>query len=137
MTTIHLSLPVRDLAEAERFYVDVLGAEVGRRRQGWLDVWLFGAQITLHEAPEAVLPADGQGPRHFGAVLSRPAWERYAARAMAAGVRFVRPIVTDRPGAPDEQTKFMIADPSGNHIEFKTYPNEQAALERPVAEAAP
>lgn len=131
MSTFHLSLPVRDLAEAERFYVDLLGAQVGRRRERWLDVWLFGAQITLHDAPDAPPPADGNTHRHFGAVLPRAAWEDYAARATKAGARFVRPIATDNPGAPDEQSKFMIADPSGNLIEFKTYPNEPAALERP------
>jgi catechol 2,3-dioxygenase-like lactoylglutathione lyase family enzyme len=68
--TLHLSLPVADLDAAERFYTDVLQARVGRKRDGWLDIWLFGAQVTLHHAPEALLPVNGQGHRHFGAVLS-------------------------------------------------------------------
>ena len=135
-TTLHLSLPVADLSASENFYVDVLGARVGRRRDRWIDVWLFGAQVTLHEAPEALLPLDGQGHRHFGAVLGADQWNDFRVRCEVANVTFVRPVQTDNPGAPNEQSKFMIADPSGNHIEFKTYPHEAAALESPNAEAA-
>ncbi|MBL8548868.1 MAG: VOC family protein [Hyphomonadaceae bacterium] len=131
--TLHISLPVADLKEAEAFYVGALGAEIGRRRDDWMDVWLFGAQITLHEAPGSLLPVNGQGHRHFGATLSASDWEAFRARALGANVVFVRLIQTENAGAPDEQSKFMIADPSGNHIEFKTYPNEAVALERPGA----
>ena len=133
---IHISLPVRDLAEAERFYVDLLDARVGRRRDDWLDVWAFGAQVTLHLAPEALWPVDRQGRRHFGAVVDASTWRRIADRATAMGAHFVRPILTERAGAPDEQSKFMIADPSGNHVEVKTYPNPAAALEAPDLERA-
>jgi extradiol dioxygenase family protein len=34
---LHLSVPVRDVAEARAFYVDVLGCRPGRVRDGWLD----------------------------------------------------------------------------------------------------
>lgn len=133
---VHISLPVRDLAEAERFYVDLFDAHVGRRRNDWIDVWTFGAQVTLHLAPEAVLPVDAQGHRHFGAVVDAHTWRRLADRATAMGVQFVRPILTERAGAADEQSKFMVADPSGNHVEVKTYPNPAAALEAPERESA-
>jgi extradiol dioxygenase family protein len=134
--TFHLALPVRDLDEAEAFYVGVLGAGIGRRTPGWLDIWLFGAQVTLHHAPEVLLPLDGQGHRHFGAVLSRADWEQGLKRARAADVHFVSAPLTEHAGEPIEQSKFMLADPSGNHVEFKTYPNEAAALARPPEEAA-
>lgn len=134
--TFHLSFPVSDLAAAEAFYVGLLGAEVGRRREGWMDIWLFGAQITLHLAPDATLPVDGQGHRHFGAVMRAEAWQRYLDRVSRAGAHFVREPRVENAGLASEQSKFMIADPSGNHIEFKTYPNEAAALERPRAESA-
>ena len=38
----HLSIPVADLAAARRFYVEVLGAEVGRENDEWLDILLWG-----------------------------------------------------------------------------------------------
>ena len=49
--TLHLSLPVDDLAAARRFYEDGLGCRVGRVRDEWIDVWFFGLQLTLQTAP--------------------------------------------------------------------------------------
>jgi uncharacterized protein len=54
----HLAFPVSDLAEAERFYVANFGAIVGRRTDAWIDLLLFGHQLTIHERPEAVLASD-------------------------------------------------------------------------------
>ena len=50
----HLSFPVRDLAEALAYYTDTLGGLPGRREEGWADVALFGAQLTLQHRPEDV-----------------------------------------------------------------------------------
>jgi hypothetical protein len=52
----HLSIPVADLAAAKRFYVDVLEAQVGRENEEWLDILLWGHQITLQRRPDEVLP---------------------------------------------------------------------------------
>ena len=62
----HLSIPVADLDRAQAFYRDVLGAEVGRRSDDWLDILLWGHQITLQHRPSEVLPRSDQGKRHFG-----------------------------------------------------------------------
>ena len=51
---LHLSIPVRDLVEARKFYVDALGCEAARARQGYQDVWFFGMQVTLHDRPDEV-----------------------------------------------------------------------------------
>ena len=49
----HLSFPVRDLEEALGFYTGTLGGGVpGRREDGWADVALFGAHLTLQHVPE-------------------------------------------------------------------------------------
>ena len=66
---LHLSLPVRELAESIEFYVDVLGCQVGRVRESFVDVWFFGMQVTLHEVPEQVTAAEQRGVRHFGVTL--------------------------------------------------------------------
>jgi hypothetical protein len=47
----HLSIPVQDLMSAKRFYVEVLGAAVGRETEDWLDILLWGHQITLQRGP--------------------------------------------------------------------------------------
>ena len=41
---------------------------------------------------------------------------------------FVREPALDFAGTPREQRKAMVADPSGNAIEFKTYTDPGAAL---------
>lgn len=52
---LHISLPVRDLEETRRFYVDILGCELGRVRDEFLDVFFFGCQVTFHDRPAEVL----------------------------------------------------------------------------------
>ena len=136
---LHLSLPVRDLDEARRFYVDTLGCTAARARPGYQDVWFFGMQITLHDRPEeaALLPAGSV--RHFGVTLARSDFDAMTAHLATRGARWVAPVSTDDEGEPTEQTKAKIADPSGNVIELKTYANVAAALETAPAspESAP
>src|SRR6185295_5630487 len=71
----HLSLPVADLAAAKRFYVEVLEAKVGRENEEWLDILLWGHQITLQKKPDEVVPLAQQGKRHFGVTLPWNEWE--------------------------------------------------------------
>ncbi|GMW07791.1 MAG: hypothetical protein AMXMBFR8_25870 [Nevskiales bacterium] len=117
----HLSIPVLDLASASRFYTDVLGGRIGRTADDWLDVLLWGHQITLQLRPGEVASLEAQGKRHFGVILPWHEWEALAARLDAAGVAFVnRPVILFT-GTPEEQGKFYLADPSNNVIEIKTY----------------
>jgi extradiol dioxygenase family protein len=129
---LHLSLPVRDLDESRTFYADVLGCDIGRVRPGWIDVWFFGMQLTLHEMPELVSAPDALGVRHFGVTLGA---EQLAAlldrvRSHPAGrtIEWLRPLATDHAGTPRAQTKAMIVDPSGNAIELKSYADPAAAF---------
>ena len=46
----------------------------------------------------------------------------------AEGTPFVREPTTDYAGTAREQRKAMVADPSGNAIELKTYRDPGAAL---------
>ena len=73
----HLAFPVDDLAEARRFYGELLGCPEGRSSERWIDFDLRGHQIVAHFAPEAVRarasnPVDGQEVPvpHFGLVLA-------------------------------------------------------------------
>jgi extradiol dioxygenase family protein len=119
---------VRDLEEARTFYVDVLGCQAARARQGYQDVWFYGMQVTLQDRPsEAALEAGSV--RHFGVTLDRHEFDAVMARLGAGDVRWLSPVSTDDAGTPMEQTKAKIADPSGNVIELKTYADAAAALE--------
>ena len=113
----HLSFPVADVGAALAFYTGVLGAEAGRRHaDGGVDVRLFGAQLTLQDAPADVLTPNPR-TRHFGATIDWPAWEAVAGRLDA----FIEPPTVSYAGERREQGKLMVADPSGNLIEIKAY----------------
>jgi uncharacterized protein len=126
---LHLSIPVRDLAEARGFYVDTLGCRATRTRDGFCDVWFYGMQVTLQDRPDDVQPLAAGGSRHFGVTLARDEFDAAVARLAARGVEWVQPVSTDHEGSALEQTKAKIADPSGNVIEIKTYPDVASALE--------
>jgi extradiol dioxygenase family protein len=125
---LHLSLPVRDLAEARRFYADALLCDIGRERDGWFDVWFHGMQLTLHLEPEQVLPHDPTSVRHFGVTLDADELASLLHHLESRPVRWLKRPATDYPDTPRAQTKAMIADPSGNAIELKTYADPRAAF---------
>ena len=114
----HLSLSVSDLERTRRFYVDVLDARVGRTTDRWVDLWLFGAQVTAYERPAAVVPSPYRDAQHFGATLDWDAWLALADRLADAPVEFrLRPTLDEERGA----AKMMMADPDGYLIEVKAY----------------
>lgn len=117
----HLSMPVLDLHASRQFYVETLGARVGRENPEWLDVLLWGHQITLQLAPNEVLPNQETGHRHFGVVLPWEKWEALSKRLEAAGVSFLKSPTVLKAGTENEQAKFYLKDPSGNVIEIKAY----------------
>jgi uncharacterized protein len=124
----HLAFAVNDLSEAEAFYITHFDARVGRRTLQWLDIFLWGHQLTLHQQPSEVLAADRQGVRHFGAVLAWEAWEKLSTRLRERGERFISAPAVSKIGTPQEQAKLVLADPSHNVIEVKAYRNVQAVF---------
>lgn len=124
----HLSIPVLELIASKKFYVEVLGATVGRENEDWLDVLLWGHQITLQRRPEEVLPAGKQGKRHFGVVLPWSEWQREMTRMEEARVTFLDRPAIQMAGTENEHAKAYLSDPSGNVIEMKAYRNTQQTL---------
>jgi len=124
----HLSIPVSELGSAKRFYVQVLGAQVGREQEDWLDVLLWGHQITLQRRPDEGLPREKQGKRHFGVVLPWAEWERNVSRIEQLGDGVLGPSSVEQAGTADEHGKLYLSDPSGNVIEIKAYRNVQRTL---------
>ncbi len=124
----HLSIPVADLDAARRFYTDVLGARVGRQTPEWLDVLLWGHQITLQLRPSEVAPPERQGKRHFGVVLSWGEWEALAGSIRTKGRTFLSEPAILNAGTADEQAKMYLSDPSHNVIEIKAYRNLRETL---------
>ena len=128
MPPFHLAFPVSDLEKTRHFYVKVIGCEIGREAEKWIDFNFFGHQISAHLRPEAVSTAlhnavdgDDVPVRHFGAVLKWSDWENLAEQIRQAGISFrIAPKIRFR-GKPGEQGTFFVDDPAGNALEFKTF----------------
>ena len=128
MQPFHLAFPVTDMAETERFYVEVLGCEIGRRTSSSINFNFGGHQIVAHEVIQMPDMSDGSGvdgkkvpPFHFGMVLEWDEWHYFRDRLQAMNVNFrIKPHVR-YPGKIGEQSTLFIDDPSGNALEFKSF----------------
>lgn len=124
----HLAFPVNDLAQARKFYGELLGCPEGRSSDKWVDFNFYGHQIVAHLSPAETGQAntsdvDGhQVPaRHFGAILSLPEWEALAAKLKAANTKFIIEPYIRFKGQVGEQATMFFLDPSGNALEFKSF----------------
>lgn len=128
----HLAIPVTDIAAARRFYGELLGCEEGRSAERWVDYNFFGHQLVVHlvssaEHPAAATsPVDGHGvpASHFGPILSWAQFDHLEATFRDAGVNFVIEPYLRFEGLAGEQRTMFVADPSGNHLEFKAFRND-------------
>ena len=127
MQPFHLAFPVHDLQATRGFFVDVLGARVGRESDRWVDFDFFGHQVTAHldpsSKPASANPVDGKQVQtfHFGVVLDWPTWEALGERLTAQGLEFIIEPYVRFQGEVGEQGTFFIKEPSGNGIEFKSF----------------
>ena len=126
----HLAFPVNDLAEARKFYGELLGCSEGRSSPEWIDFNFYGHQIVAHLAPSETGDAqrnavDGHGVpvRHFGVVLSMDEWNAAADKLRAAGTKFVIEPYIRFKGEVGEQATMFFTDPSGNAVEMKAFAN--------------
>ena len=134
----HLAVAVTDLSAAQAFYVGLLGAGLGRTDSRWVDLDLFGHQVTLHlvqgdAGARPTNPVDGEQVPvpHFGVILDLSAWTALRDRLVQAGVDFlIEPQIRFR-GLPGEQATMFLLDPSGNAVEIKAFA-EDASVFRAV-----
>ena len=126
----HLAFPVVDLPAARSFYTEILGCTVGREKPESCVLNLHGHQIVAHCVDSmpglATNPVDGkQVPSmHFGVVLEWDDWHQMRDRLQAKGVEFVIGPYLRYEGQPGAQATMFIQDPSGNHLEFKSFKDE-------------
>lgn len=116
-----MAIPVRDLSETKQFYLELLDARVGRENEEWLDILIWGHQITLHKRPDEILGREEQGMRHFGVVLPWADWEILSAALQKRKVKFYLEPALKNAGTDSEQAKMFLQDPSNNIIEIKAY----------------
>lgn len=124
----HLAFAVKDLESTRAFYVDLLGCEVGREAEKWIDFNFYGHQISAHVKPEETGLAAGNSvdgktvpTRHFGAILDWDTWQALADALQSAKANFIIEPYIRFEGEVGEQGTMFITDPSGNALEFKTF----------------
>jgi extradiol dioxygenase family protein len=124
----HLAFPVTSLANARRFYGELLGCPEGRSSKDWVDFDFHGHQIVAHLAPGEARAAeahdvdgDNVPVRHFGLVLEMDDWHALATRLRDAGTKFVIEPHVRFQGQPGEQATMFLHDPCGNALEFKAF----------------
>lgn len=133
MRPFHLAFPVKDLEATRHFYQTVLGCAIGRTADTWIDFNLFGHQLTAHLCPAAfeslpTNPVDGKHVpvQHWGVILTMPQWQDFADRLQQQSVEFVIEPYLRFQGEVGEQATLFLLDPSGNALEFKAFPQDDA-----------
>jgi extradiol dioxygenase family protein len=124
----HLAFPIREIEETRTFYQDLLGCEIGRSTEKWIDFNFFGHQLSAHVKPEELAQAkanqvDGKNVpvRHFGVVLNWEDWHTLADRLKENKLDFIIEPYIRFKGEVGEQATMFFLDPSGNALEFKAF----------------
>lgn len=127
-TPFHLAFPVKDIESTRAFFGDLLGCEIGRSTDKWIDFNFFGHQLSAHVKPEELAQAntnavDGKNVpvRHFGAVLEWNQWHELSEKLTQHGIDFVIEPYIRFEGEVGEQATMFFLDPSGNALEFKSF----------------
>lgn len=127
----HLALPCREIEETKNFYVDIIGAGVGRHTEKWLDVNLFGNQLTFTESgdfrfdfknyklEDYVLPSF-----HFGVIVPVSIWGMLYTRLFQMDLE-VTTEATFMQGKKGEHLSFFVQDPNGYMLEFKSFKDSE------------
>ncbi|HMZ82467.1 MAG TPA: VOC family protein [Acidobacteriota bacterium] len=128
MFPFHLAFPVTNLEATRSFYADLLGCQVGREAERWIDFDLFGHQISAHLADSVVGKVASndvdskQVPiPHFGVILDWDTFHRLADRLQTARIEFIIEPYIRFQGEVGEQATMFFQDPSGNYLEFKAF----------------
>jgi extradiol dioxygenase family protein len=133
-TPFHLAFPIKDIEETRNFFGDLLGCEIGRSTDRWIDFNFFGHHLSAHVTADELKnvqtnEVDGKKVpvRHFGAILERQQWHDLADKLKAHGVEFIIEPYIRYKGEVCEQATMFFLDPSGNALEFKAF-KDQAQL---------
>ena len=120
----HLAVPARDLDEAQRFYVDMLGCKLARHYADRITIDFFGDQLVCHlfeDLPPTPRPLSLY-PRHFGVTFRAAAdFDALHECAVIRKVPFFREMAVRFEGMVEEHRTFVLVDPSDNLLEFKHY----------------
>jgi hypothetical protein len=119
----HVAVPCRDLDEAARWYAEVLGVQPVRILKDRVTFSFGGVlQLVCHLERRANVANPRAYPRHHGLTFLRVEdFFRMKDHLVKLGIKFLlRPSLRFARSAHEHHT-MMVADPSGNVVEFKCY----------------
>lgn len=119
----HIAVPCRDLAEAARWYTDVLGIQPVRILNDRVTFSFGGVlQLVCHLERRAIDPSPRAYPRHFGLTFLQMAdFKRMSDHFEKVGVKMMQRATARFADTPHEHQTMMLVDPSNNVLEFKCY----------------
>ncbi|WP_027126006.1 VOC family protein [Gelidibacter mesophilus] len=126
-TQFHLALPCVSINKTRIFYKDILGSEIGRSSVKWIDINLFGHQITFTESGPFKFDCNSYSFNgdilpsfHFGVILIKEDWHKVHERLQSKDIAFVSQVkfLENKTG---EHQSFFVKDPNGYTVEFKCF----------------
>ncbi|WP_272151817.1 VOC family protein [Tenacibaculum aiptasiae] len=125
--TFHISLPCKNIEETVSYYKNELGLTIGRSTVNWVDLNLFGSQLTFvrvkdfkFDFPTYFLEKENLPTFHFGIVLNNEEWDEVYDKINKWSTETIikRTFLKDKNG---EHDSFFVKDPNGYFLEFKTF----------------
>ncbi len=119
----HVAVPCRDLAEAARWYAEVLGAQPVRILHDRVTFSFGGVlQLVCHLERRSIEANPRAYPRHHGLTFLRMGdFTRLRKHVESLGIPFLGNPGLRFANTDHEHQTFMVVDPSGNVVEFKCY----------------
>lgn len=131
-STFHLSLPCLEIEKTKVFYINIIGATSGRERDNWIDINLYGNQITFiksgkydfsfknYKLDNNILPSF-----HFGVILSYSDWQKLYQRLKLVTTFYLdeTKYLSNKKG---EHNSFFVRDPNGFMVEFKSFKEDNS-----------
>jgi hypothetical protein len=122
-----MSLPCLSVKETKNFYINSIGATSGRHTQNWVDINLFGHQLTFIKAekfnfnsPNYVFEGKILPSFHFGIIVDEKTWNDIYAKLIKLDLEIVEK-TTFLSNKSGEHTSFFIKDPNDYMLEFKCF----------------
>ncbi|WP_370477112.1 VOC family protein [Tamlana flava] len=134
-TAFHMSLPCQSVRETSSFYTNI-GASLGRSTQNWIDVNLYGHQVTFiksgkfsFNSPNYVFEGKMLPSFHFGIILDTKTWGEIYKKLREQKLDLVKES-TFLQGKSGEHQSFFVKDPNDYLIEFKSFKNAEDTFKK-------
>jgi extradiol dioxygenase family protein len=128
----HLAFKVKDIESTIKFYYTILGCELGRQTEHWVDFNFFGHQLSTHVSdniPELDYCGKVEDLKvpipHFGCIVNNSTFNDIKDRLEKHNIDFVlKPQKRYKNKIGEQQTMFIL-DFSNNPLEFKSFENNK------------